>query len=620
MIGQRIRNQLEQSVHTVLTNLDIPEISNIRVLIEQPANAENGDYSSSIAMQLAKSIRKSPLVVAGLIQSELQQKGLIGGLIQKVEVAAPGFINLFVNWRVWAESTFELPDHSGEKIVIEHTSVNPNKSMHIGHLRNSCIGDTLVQILKRTGYDVEVHNYIDDLGNQLADTVVGLLHVDLQGEHERFGDYCWDLYSSVNKVYAADPGMTVKRVDILHGLENGGGNEAWLGTLVAERIVKEHVEEMKGFGINYDLLVWESSIVREGFWESAFELLQQLPVFVQEQEGKLAGCWVLKQAVTETRGETDTDEHNADKVLVRSNGILTYTAKDIAYHLWKFGLLDKDFLYNEFTAGLWTTGKEGLKQAFGQADKVINVIDYRQEYPQQMVKMALGALGYTCQAEQLNHVSYGVVSLSPASAAELGIDTSDGKSSYAMSGRQGIGVKVTDLVQLMEQVIEDTRPDKSGLSSRLIATAAIRYYLLRFNLGTEIIFDFRQATEISGNTGVYLLYTYARAKSVLTKTDFPGHTKLPLFPQELDKAEAALLRHLSTWQDTLFLAGKELTPGSICNYAFTLASLFNHFYSQCPILKGKSESVDFRIWLTYTFSETLGDALQVLGLPLPDRM
>ncbi|MCL6604671.1 MAG: arginine--tRNA ligase [Paenibacillus sp.] len=620
MFSQLIKSHLEQSVRNVLKSLSVSYTDEISVRLEQPANLEHGDYSSSIAMQLAKILRKAPMVIAELVKADLQQQGNMERLLVKIEVVAPGFINLYINWQAWAGRTFELPPTSGEKAVIEHTSINPNKSAHIGHLRNSCIGDALVRILKRTGYNVEVHNYIDDLGNQLADTVVGLLNVPFEGEHARFGDYCWDIYAGVNKEYARNPEMTNKRTAVLHALEKGTGNDAWLGNLVAERIVREHVEEMKNFGIEYDLLVWESSIVREGFWSSAFERLMLTSVFVQEKEGKLNGCWVLKQASVADDGDADSEDFSMDKVLVRSNGILTYTAKDIAYHLWKFGLLEKDFSYHEFTAGLWTTGLTGQPKPYGKADIVINVIDNRQEYPQQMVKQALQVLGYTDQAEKLHHVSYGVVSLSPASAAELGIDISDGKTSYAMSGRQGIGVKVTDLVQLMENTVEYSRSDKSGLSSRDIATAAIRYYLLRFNLGTEIIFDFRQATEISGNTGVYLMYTFARANSVLSKAPATDLTKLPQFPIELEKAESSLLRHLSTWEDTLYSASKELTPNTLCNYAYTLATLFNNFYSVCPILKGEESTIQFRVWLTSRVNLTLGDVLQVLGLPTPIRM
>ncbi|MFF2018668.1 arginine--tRNA ligase [Paenibacillus sp. NPDC058177] len=624
MLSSIIRESLNQSVHSVCDTLGVAYSSG-PIPIQQPASLEHGDYSTSIALQLAKTLRKAPMVIAELIAAELEQHGNTAGLFSKVEVAAPGFINLSIHWPEWAKHSFELPTSSGEKVVVEHTSINPNKAAHIGHLRNSCIGDTLVRILRRTGKQVEVHNYVDDLGNQLADTVVGLQNIPLEGDYVRFGDYCWDVYSQVNKAYALEPEMIAKRSDTLHALEEGRGNTAWLGNLVAERIVREHVEEMKGFGIEYDLLVWESSIVREGFWAAAFDRLSQTPAFVQETEGKLAGCWVLKQNSGETpTGDAESDEYHADKVLVRSNGILTYTAKDIAYHLWKFGLLEKDFSYSEFSAGLWTTGMTGHTLPYGKADAVINVIDNRQEYPQQMVKQALQVLGYNEQADKLHHVSYGVVSLSPASAAELGIDVSDGKSSYAMSGRQGIGVKVADLITLMEDTIQKSRSDKSGLSSRIIAHAAIRYYLLRFNLGTEIVFDFRQATEISGNTGVYLMYTFARAGSVLSKAEAAGMLPEPgvpvPFPSSPEAAEAALLRHLSAWMDTLQEAGQGLAPNLICTYAHTLATLFNNFYSLCPILKGEADSMRFRVWLTGKFQTTLGDALNVLGLPAPNRM
>ncbi|TDG00146.1 arginine--tRNA ligase [Paenibacillus piri] len=629
-----------------------PEDGSLHVMIEQPSHLEHGDYSTNIAMQLAKALRKPPLVIAELIRAQLVRQGMAGRLLSKIEVVPPGFINLFIDWEQWAKHP-PVPDASrdaAEKVVVEHTSINPNKSAHIGHLRNSCIGDTLVRLLRRTGRRVEVHNYIDDLGNQLADTVVGLLHTPLHKEHVRFGDYCWDIYAAVNREYRVHPELQEQRTRVLHSLEEGSGNTAWIGMLAAERIVREHVEEMKPFGIDFDLLVWESNIVREGFWSSAFELLRRTPLFVKETEGKLAGCWVLKQPDADNADEDSA--HSADKVLVRSNGILTYTAKDIAYHLWKFGLLDKDFRYKPFAEGLWTTHADGSGGLFGRADMVINVIDHRQQYPQAMVKQALEALGFGEQAAKLRHVSYGVVALSPGSAAELGIDTSDNKASYAMSGRQGIGIKVAELLDLMEAVVDNKRSkdkpfavpqderfgqdcakpsiktstsaatDPTGISSRTIAAAAIRYYLLRFNLHTEVVFDLQQATEISGNSGVYLLYSYARAVSVINKAGQEPHSS-PAVPEhfpEMEKAEYALLRHIANWPDTLAAAGKELAPHFVCSYAFDLATLFNNFYAACPILKADDERKKFRVWLTSVFKETLGDALQVLGLPTPSRM
>ncbi|GAA4855784.1 arginine--tRNA ligase [Paenibacillus vulneris] len=619
MLSSFMEHHLTRALQGLFSELGEIWKDSVKVTLEQPAQLEHGDYSTNIAMQLAKVLRKSPMEIAGLLVKKLEQDGSMGHLIRKMEAVPPGFINLFLDWQAWAGKSFNLPEGGAGKVVIEHTSINPNKSAHIGHLRNSCIGDALVKLLRRAGYEVEVHNYIDDLGNQLADTVVGLQHTEMRGTHARFGDFCWDVYSQIHKEFEKHSHLLEERTRVLHALEQGNSNLAWIGLLVAERIVREHVEEMKQFDIEYDLLVWESSIVKEGFWSSAFELLKQTPLFCKETEGKLAGCWVLKQP---KEMEEDESEHHADKVLVRSNGILTYTAKDIAYHLWKFGLLDQSFVYQPFGEKLWTTGSSGTSKAFGQASMVVNVIDHRQEYPQAMVKQALEALGFVEQAARLRHVSYGVVSLSPKAAAELNIDISDGKSSYAMSGRQGIGIKISDLLDLMEGVIEKKRSEPEGLSSRAIAAAAIRYYLLRFNLQTEVVFDLQQATEISGNTGVYLLYSYARAVSLLSKA---GHEPAIAFPvpeafPELERQEYALIRHLSRWEETLYLASRELTPNTICSYAHELATLFNHFYSACAILKAGDGVRNFRLWLVARYKETLGDALQVLGLPTPSRM
>jgi len=251
---------------------------------------------------------------------------------------------------------------------------------------------------------------------------------------------------------------------------------------------------------------------------------------------------------------------------------------------------------------------------------VINVIDHRQQYPQAMVRQALESLGYSAQAQKLRHVSYGVVSLSPAAAKELGIDTSDEKSSYAMSGRQGVGIKISELLDLMEGIIESKRSDKEGLSSRTIAAAAIRYYLLRFSLLTEIVFDIQQATEITGNTGVYLMYAHARAVRILGKAEAELNIKPPNEMNQIEKAEHALLRHLAAWQDTLFVAYNDLSPSVICNYAHELAVLFNNFYASCTILKANDDQKAYRLWLTLKFKETIADALTVLGLPAPSRM
>lgn len=621
MLRKQVRECIQQAVDKLLQE-KCPGRNprDFRIAIEQPALMKHGDYSASIAMQLASAMRMPPSAIAGLLVELLKQDERINRLFHRIDVVSPGYINFHVYWPEWVRTPFlpVKPEHA--KAIVEHTSINPNKSAHIGHLRNACIGDTVARMLKRCGYQVEVHNYIDDLGNQLADTVVGLLHLLLAKEHGRFGDFCWDIYSAVHQLYEKKPQLQEERARVLHALEEGHNSQSWLGLLVAERIAREHLEEMNRFGIGYDLLVWESNIVREGFWSAARMLLEQTACFTKEQTGKLAGCWVLRQA--DSREEEGVDkEHHADKVLVRSNGILTYTAKDIAYHLWKFGLLSQDFAYKPFGLGAWTTSCGGEARSYGKADMVINVIDHRQEYPQTMVKQALHALGYKEQADRLHHVSYGVVSLSPAAAAGLGVDVSDGKASYAMSGRQGIGIKIAGLLELMKDAVE-VKQTGGELSGEIIAAAAIRYYLLRFSLQTEVVLDPEQATETGGNTGVYLMYAHARACRILDKAKHELGV-IPLLPvqfPELANEERALLRKLADWPDALQGACDERAPHLLCGYAHESASLFNQFYGACPVLKAEKSQLPFRVWLTGKFQETLADALQILGLPAPRRM
>jgi arginyl-tRNA synthetase len=592
MISTILSMEVEQQVRVMLVEYSTAWEKHLSITIEHPTHPEHGDYSTNIAMLLAKVFKRSPLQIAAELQQRLEKRGNMDGLFYKIAVAQPGFLNFYVNWQVWASRTFETPKASKLKVLIEHTSIN-----------------------------VEIHNYIDDLGNQLADTVVGILNTQINQPYVRFGDFCWETYAEVNHAYKVNPILLEQRTKMLHALEEGHSNMAWMGSLVAERIVHEQLDEMRQFGIEYDVLVWESNIVREGFWTSAFQLLLQTNVFHKVTEGKLLGCWVLKRPEEQTESIEESDYH-ADKVLVRSNGILTYTAKDIAYHLWKFGLLDKDFTYKKFADRVWSTHPKGVKKPIGHADMVINVIDQRQAYPQAMVKLAFDVLGYQEQAQQLKHVSYGVVSLSPETALSIGVDTSDGKSSYAMSGRQGIGIKVSDLLDRMEHIIEQKRKRKRGLSSRTIAAAAIRYYLLKYHLQTEVVFDLQQATEVSGNSGVYLLYSYARAnsildKAVIKKTIPPEFTTNAI---ELELQEYNLLRQIAYWPETFQIAVNQLAPNLICGYAFELATLFNHFYSCCPILKASENKLEFRLWLTQLFKETLHHALQALGLPTPKVM
>jgi arginyl-tRNA synthetase len=614
-LRKKLAEAVDNAVQELLRSAGV-SAAGAQVVVEPTVRREHGDFATNAAMQLASVLRRPPLSIAEEICAKLE----VPRWVKQVEIARPGFINFFVDWGAWWQEGGEGEElaEKREKVVVEHTSINPNKAAHIGHLRNACLGDSLVRLLRRVGHGVEVHNYIDDLGNQVADTVVGMLDVEHEGHYVRFSDYCWDLYAKVNRAYKQGDVPESRRAEVLTALEEGTGNIAWLGALVAERNVRDHLEDMAEFGIRYDLLVWESDIVREGFWDAAFQRLRESPLFVREEEGPLAGCWVLRSP----RGdEEDAEASRADKVLVRSNGVLTYTAKDIAYHLWKFGLIGKDFSYRRFQDGLWSTGRSGEPGSFGRADRVINVIDVRQEYPQAMVKLALRTLGFEREAENLVHLGYGVVSLSPDTAHRLGMDVSEGRSSYAMSGRQGIGVKVGELLDRMEETVERVRPRKEGLSSREIAAAAIRYHLLKVHATTELVFDLEQAADLHGNSGVYLMYQHARAAKILR--DGSGTAKADPAPEgfaDLAVEEEVLLRQLAEWPETLEKAARDLNVAAICHYAYELAAAFSKFYTALPILKSEEPKRSFRLWLVSRIREVLADAFSVIGIPAPERM
>ena len=593
------------------------------VAVEASARPEFGDFTSNAAFGLAKVARRAPLAIAEALAPRVEA---LSALATSVEAAPPGHLNLTVDFWPWllGPGVPSFPPMA-TKVVVEHTSVNPNKAMHVGHLRSAVVGDVLARLLRRVGASVEVHNYVDDLGKQVADTLMGLRHLDFPHPvpSHRFDDFCWDLYADVARRVAADPEWQARERATLEALEHQDNSTAWVGQLMTDRLVQEQLEDMRRFHIAYDLLVHESDIVREGFWARAFEDLSRSPRLVHESTGRLAGCWVLRagddDACPPEAGGEDP-RFNPDKVLVRSNGTLTYVAKDIAYHLWKFGRLDRDFQYRPAGgSGTWTTAHVGQEPpvAFGHADRVVNVIDHRQDYAQDMVRLALAALGHQDAAEALTHVSYGVVSLSPATAAQLGVDTSAGRPSYPMAGRQGIGIKVSELLSAVEAAVEASRSRATGLSSTEVAVGAIRYYLLRHNLSTEIVFDVDAARDVHGNTGPYLMYAHARAASVLRRVAGLA-TSGP--PRTLSPAERALARHLAAWPSVLAEAAAAVNPTLLATYAYRLAEEFTHFYETHPVARADAASQPGRIRLTARVQQVLQDVLAVLGLPAPEEM
>jgi arginyl-tRNA synthetase len=616
------------------------------VTIEQPRQSEFGEMAVPAAFQLAKQLRQAPRKIAAELVEEI---GPVAG-VSAMEVAGNGYINIRLDRGAYGAAllrgeTGEAPG-SGEKIIVEHTNINPNKAAHIGHLRNAALGDTFVRMLRSRGYQVEVQNYIDNTGVQVADVVAGFHYLEnksidavralLADSAVRFDYYCWDLYAKTSSYYKDHPEALEWRKKTLHAMEAGEGEIAELAHLVSDAIVKAHLATMLRLDVEYDVLPRESEILHLQFWAAAFELLKERNAIYFEKEGKHAGCWVMPGLSED------------GKVIVRSDGTVVYTGKDIAYQLWKFGLLGKDFYYrpwHTYADGriLWVTTEQPSDsgQQFGHGARVYNVIDTRQSYLQDVVEAGLRALGYNTQADQSIHFNYEMVALSPRCCADLGIPLSeeDRKKPYVeVSGRKGLGVKADDLMDsLIAKAGEEvaSRHAEAPAEEQLrvatqIAIGALRYFLLKFTRNSVIAFDLQEALSFEGDTGPYVQYAAVRAQKILAKLAERGET-LPDFAAELTPdALARQLQSEDAWQ--LLLAASKADsaieravtagePAHVAKYASQLAQAFSNFYQQYPILiEENREKKVLLLWITDFFRRQLERTAGILGIQIPPYM
>jgi arginyl-tRNA synthetase len=630
-----------------------------------PPRRELGDFSSAVCLSIAKQRRRRPLEIAQETVAGLTS--VVPTFIREITMTPPGYLNFKVDWRAVAQelvpqaldekTPFGKPATAeSEKVFIEHTSVNPNKAMHIGHLRNAVLGDTIARVLGWLGFSTEVCNYIDDTGLQVVDVVTALLYLDPPFYQDGSSDFepiwlkvpkgqpfdyfCWDLYARFQTELEKDRQWLEKREEALHLIERGDSPIAVFAKELATRIVNAHLATVSQLSIYYDLLNWESDIINRGFWAATFELLKEKGALRLETEGPNEGCWVLPLG-----GIVETTEgvKSLDKILVRSNGSVTYTGKDVAYQLWKFGLLMRDFRYRVWgyqaeNRVLWTTtpdGQEGngLLRRFGHADKVINVIDVRQSYPQQVVIECLRQMGFEKQAEQSVHLAYEVVNLSAQAARLLQVEEAEERRAVAMSGRSGTGVKADDFIRLVRQKVTEKadHPLEENVASAL-ASAAIRYYLLKFTLESQIIFDFDEALKTTGDTGVYLEYAHARACSILRKAE---EQKIDLrwrrncVPGQLTDSERDLLETLEKFPSVVSHTGGTLRVSQLAEYAFGLATAFTNFYEhpdpganvQTPFIHLRDLDLQvFRLSLVQIFRNVMASTLRLMGMPTLERI
>ena len=637
---------------------EVPEFA-----VEIPPSRALGDLAVPVAFQLARTLRKPPKVIA----QELA--GALGDFPGAVRVlAAPnGYLNVYLDRRAFllprVREEVALDAAAPEKTIVEHTAINPNKAAHIGHLRNAALGDTLARVLRFRGTPVEVQNYIDDLGVQVADIVVGFRELERAtlddvrriADSTRFDYYCWDLYSRVTEWYDEAKDNLARRGAALHDLEEGGNETSEMGAFIVERIVRAHLATMARLKISYDLLTYEGDILRLKFWARAFELLKEQGAVLLQTEGKLAGCWVMR--IEEGDGTTTSDEEGdvKEKVIVRSNGVVTYIGKDLANQFWKLGLLGQDFRYRRFGIQadgrpLWSTTSSGSDPdapAFGRAARIYNVIDSRQMYLQALLSQALRTLGRPTEAENSIHFSYEMVALSHATAKELGYAVApgsedSGKPFVEVSGRKGLGVKIDDLLDLLTTKataeVATRNPELSTEECRRvgaqIAVAAIRYFMLKFSRGKLIVFDMEEALSFEGETGPYLQYAVVRARNIFNKLQeregkseadilgaLDGSAADELNLDEGDHTLWAVVFEASRLDDVVEQVIRTLEFSTLAKYTFGLAQLFNAFYHRYPILS--EEQADRKRWraagVAYVRAQ-LTRALDLMGSEVPVRM
>jgi arginyl-tRNA synthetase len=635
----------------------------VAIVTEKPPRIEMGEAATPVCFELAKRLKRAPRQIAQEIAVQLPP---IEG-VARVEVAGGGYVNFYFSRAALlagalleAQGKIAEASSNAPKCIVEHTNINPNKAAHIGHLRNAVLGDTFVRLLRRDGQRVEVQNYIDNTGVQVADVVIGFLHIAKKSAAEvralaaepKFDYYCWDLYASVSRFFEEDKTRLALRGETLKSIEEGAGTASEMANIVAPAIVRCHLHTMERLGIEYDLLPRESEILHLKFWDAAFALLKERNAIRLAPSGKNAGCWVMRMDESGVEADVNADDDDA-KIIVRSNGTVTYVGKDIAYQLWKFGMLGRDFHYEKFFAypaghTLWSsvsTGGDSAAPAFGRAAIVYNVIDARQAYLQNVVTAGLRALGYEEQADRSIHFSYEIVALTPRCAAELGYTLSEenAKKPYVeVSGRKGLGVKADDLLDRLEAAarveVDERHPDTPDVEraaiAHSIAIGAVRYFLLKFTRTATIAFDFKDALSFEGETGPYCQYAVVRARNIFRKLR-EQETSFNMVSLETVDARAAAelfagadgnayweLAFLAASLDTqIDAAVNAQEPAFVAKYAFQLAQAFNLFYHHHHILtETDAAKKHFLLQLSRLAEVQLVAALELLGIESPDKM
>ena len=640
MTFQVLINQVRELVTFALTSAGYPVID---FDISEPLQQEFGDLSCNIAFLLSKRLKKPPSKIATELAEAIRPR-IQGSYILSVD-SVGGHINLKANYALLSPATisnvlsnpknYGCPNiGQGRHIVIEHTSVNPNKALHVGHMRNVIIGDTLYRIMRATNHRTTVLNYVDDSGVQIADIIVGFKFAGFPlappTKNQKFDQYCGDeVYVKINEIYERDPQVAEKRKLVLKEIEEGKSEIAHFAMNITLRVLREQLKTCWRMKVRYDLLNFETHIVGSKLWSKTFELLKTNGIARYEAEGKNKGCWVI--------GAEGGEE---DKVLVRSDGTATYIAKDIPYAAWKLGLVKDPFYYSKYIEqwdGSWLyatdlvagTSKSFPDGTFNGGERVITIIDSRQSRLQRIISQVLSKIGVG-GGNKYVHLSYEAVTLSSDTAKEFGIDIGDRQFMH-MSGRKGIYINADYVLDALHakayEEVRNRNPDFSDQQLNKIAEeisiSAIRYNMIKQDVDKIITFDIKESLSLEGDTGPYLQYAYARSQRILEKSQqviIVGRTN-SAFDRLTHQSEIALIKEIAKLDFVVENAAKSLSLKSLARYAYDLAMTFNLFYEKVPVLREQDNEVRMaRLGLVNAFGITLKNTLELLGITALDRM
>lgn len=635
---QRVDKIITGIVREALNALYKGAYADAEVHVEHPANKSWGDYSTNVAMVGAKKLGKAPNVLAREIVDFIQDSDEAKNILEKVETAGPGFINFTLKKDFLISKMLSVlkdgaqygssREGEGIKVALEHSNVNPNKAAHIGHLRNAVIGQFLEHVYVFLGYDVNVQYYSNDLGVQVSTSLLGtqkLSSVIKPEDYEKFDHYAWDVYTRISQMLLENKELRKELEEIMVKLDNRDPQISIQQKKLADRVLQDNLLTFSKLDIDYDLVVYESSIKDMKMWETTFEMLKKNPYVYFAEEGPSKGCWLVKMSA-EQNGSSDIEE---DKIIVRSNGIPTYTGKDIAYHMWKFGILPVDFGYKKLLTNTQektlyeTSDIKDLEITFSNNNKVLDVIDVKQTYAIDAVKKSLAYLGYIEYSDNLVHVNYGHVYLSKETAVKIGLKhIEDACEQVAMSGRKGMGVKIDDFIDIVDKSLKDTHgefPNAVG-----IRNAAIKYDMLRYDTFQDVVFDVDESTNFKGFSGPYIEYTHSRACSLLTKAGEESLDAQKLSESivcDINASSLNVLRSLYKFPEVVSESARRYAPNLLCTYLYELCQDFNTFYNDSPVLKEPDENLKkFKLALTAATKQVISNGLYLLGIHAVDKM